>query len=163
MRQWGRTATTAVIPNALRQIDRMFDPTVYDAPGATGALVASVPFARRTGRPTLNVWGQPVANPVTKRFTSPAGDPLAGELARLNLWVSAPRPEDVKLRGQPLTDAQFYEFTRVRGQRLRAILDSRGVMPSLRQLQPAARSRVWARYQEAARAQALAAAGRVRE
>ena len=163
MRQWGRTATTAVIPNALRQIDRMFDPTVYDAPGATGALVASVPFARRTGRQTLNVWGQPVANPVTKRFTSPAGDPLAGELARLNLWVSAPRPEDVKLRGQPLTDAQFYEFIRVRGQRLRAKLEERGVMPSLRKLQPAVRARVWASYQEAARAQALAAAGRVRE
>lgn len=163
MRQFGRTATTAVIPNALRQIDRMFDPTVYDAPSATAALVASVPFARRANRRTLNVWGEPVSNPVTKRFTSPQGDPMAQELARMGLWISAPRAEDVKLRGEPVTDAQFYEFTRVRGQRLRQMLEARGVMANLRQLPAKARASVWDRYQSAARAQALAAAARVRD
>jgi hypothetical protein len=148
----GRTAGNFVIPNAVRQVDRIFDPTVYDAPTTEAALVNSVPFARRLNRPALNVWGEPVRNEVSKRFGGSAiADPLLQLLARRQLWVSAPSSTQTEHRnGQPMTPDEFYEFTRHRGQILRDLLKSEGLQRTLDTAPQETAERIWRRLQTAA-------------
>jgi hypothetical protein len=154
----GRTAGNFVIPNAVRQVDRIFDPTVYDAATTEAALINSVPFARRLNRPALNVWGEPVRNEVSKRFASSAApDPLLQLLARRQLWVSAPSPTQTEHRnGQPMTPDEFYEFTRHRGQALRRMLEAPGRQASLATMSDESAERLWRALQTAATAQAKA-------
>lgn len=131
-----RTAGSFVIPNALRQIDRIFDPTVYDSKDAEAALTSSIPFARRLGRPAINVWGEPVRNPQSRQFSSPVvPDPILSALAKHNLWVSAPQESSTVINGIPVTNQEFYELIRLRGQYMRQQL---GRPDRLRFLQGAA-------------------------
>jgi hypothetical protein len=131
MEGFARSATSVVVPNALRQVDRMFDPTVYDAPTMTAALVNSVPFARRTGQPALNVWGEPVQISQTETFISQvAEDPVLNVLARRNLWISTPTAQ-IKVDGEALTPDEIWIYTKARGPRLRQLLGNPGVLNAL--------------------------------
>jgi hypothetical protein len=90
-----RTGSSFVVPNALRQVDRIFDPAVYDASTIQALLVSQVPFARRENKPALNAFGEPVTMPVSSRFTTKQGeDPVWVELARKNAWISVPALDD---------------------------------------------------------------------
>jgi hypothetical protein len=53
-----RTASSFVVPNAVQQLDRIFDPTVYDQTGIGSLLQSQIPFVRRENRPVLNVLGR---------------------------------------------------------------------------------------------------------
>ncbi len=159
----GRTASSLVVPNALRQLDQVFDPTVYDARTAEAALVASVPFVRRTGQPALNVWGAPVQRGILKRFGSETvPDPLLSLLAKRGLWVSAPSQSETKtLRGELMTEAEFYGFVKARGQHLREMLARPRINQSLRAGTPEVAEAVFDQVQRAATLKAKAAvAGR---
>lgn len=154
----GRTAGNFVIPNAVRQVDRFFDPTVYDAPTTESALINSVPYARRLNRPALNVWGEPVRNELSKRFASqPTDDALLTMLARRGLWISAPsRTQTEHLNGQPMTPDEFYEFTRQRGQALKRLASRPGTAEALQSLPEEQAQRLWRRLQTTATRQAKA-------
>lgn len=145
-----RTASSAVIPNAVRQVDRMFDPTVYDSPSVEAALINAIPFARRTGQPAVNVWGEPVRIATTSAFTSEAEpDPVISTLARKGLWISTPGPQ-THVAGKPLTPEEVYVYTVARGPRLREYLSRPEVLARFDQLPPDQAGRLLERYQDAA-------------
>ncbi len=160
----GRTASSFVVPNALRQIDRWFDPTVYDAPTVEAALAASIPFARRMERPALNPWGEPVRVELSKRFVS-SWKPTRMEqvLIQRGLWISAPRRDTVRVEGQPLTDPEFYEYIRARGQALRRLVSERETARSLETDSDADAGRLWGRLTRAAAAEARTAVSELRK
>ncbi len=114
-----KTASSFVVPNAVRQVDRIFDPQVYDAKTIEANLYASVPFVRRENRPALNVLGQPVKRFVSERFVSEGrADPVWKLLADKNLWVSTP-DRDTLLNGQPLSDDEYYRYVELSGKDIR--------------------------------------------
>lgn len=107
----------------LLQIDRIFDPMVYDPEDAETALVSSIPFARREGCLVLNAWGDSIRFPQGRQFMSRVTpDPILSALTHRNLWISPPRRESTTLFGEPTTDAQFYEFINHIGQNLKSEL-----------------------------------------
>jgi hypothetical protein len=126
-----RTAGNFVIPNALRQIDRLFDPTVYDAPTVHAGLVSQVPFARRENRPAINVLGQPIRTLVEERFTkAETPDPLWRAIAEKGAWIPTPNRDVIvgeKARGpeyyRTLTPDEWYEYIRESGLLIRTYLD----------------------------------------
>jgi hypothetical protein len=119
VRSAARTASSFVIPNLLKQVDRIFDPTVYDAKTVEANLVASVPFVRRLNQPALNALGEPVKNYVSSRFVSEArGDIVWNTLAQKQVWVSMP-DRDTLLRGRPMSDDQYYRFVQKSGTAIR--------------------------------------------
>ncbi len=116
MARWmTKTASSVVVPNLVRQIDRIFDPTVYDAKTVKANLYASVPFVRRLNKPALNVLGQPVQRFVSERFLSEGrADPVWKLLADKNVWVSTP-DRDTLVNEVPLSDDEYYRYVELSG------------------------------------------------
>ena len=93
----------------LRDIGRMFDPTVVDSKTLAGAMLKDVPIIRRTlNEPALNIFGEPVKTvglgglPIISRIASSKNkDPQIDFLAANGLWV--PGISDVVNVGQGLT------------------------------------------------------------
>lgn len=137
-----RTASTFVVPNALKWVDQVFDPTVYDARSVEGQLAASVPFVRRLNSPALNALGQPVRKFAGDRFVSgERGDPVWDLLSRKQAWVSVPDREVIigdKSRGpdnyRRLNDGEFYLYVRESGRGIRERLLDR--MDAIRDAEP---------------------------
>jgi len=147
---FARSITGVVVPNAVRQVDRIFDPTVYDSPTMTAALVNSVPFVRRTGQPSLNVWGQPVQIGQSESFASQVReDPVLATLARRNLWISTPSVRTT-VDGVALTPDEVYAYTAARGPRLREMLSLPAMIGAIETVPQEAAGRLLERAQRAA-------------
>lgn len=114
----GRTGSSFVVPNFIRQIEQVFDPKVYDEPGAAGALMSQIPMARQQLRPAINGLGEPTTKPWQERWTKTAtADPVWRELARLEVGVY---PRMMTHKGNVLSDEDVYEVVRLAGPRIRA-------------------------------------------
>lgn len=116
----GRSASTFVVPNAVRFVDRLFDPKVYDGPGIEGALLSQIPFARQQLKPALNGLGEIAQRDWQERFTREVQpDPVWRELARLEVGVY---PRMLTHKGNVLSDEQVYEVVRISGPKIKARL-----------------------------------------
>lgn len=115
-----RIVTSAVVPNAVRQVDRFFDPQVYEQRDLEGMIINAIPFVRgKYGQPALNALGQPVVNPPSAQFTSSAADtdPLVKFLAETGNWPSLPNPNQIYPRqGRTMTDEEYYQYVGTSGQ-----------------------------------------------
>lgn len=118
-----RTGSKFFIPNALNQIDRYFDPTVYKQSDIQGILMREMPFARKNLAPDLNVLGDPVSAPLSKRFSSvEETGSLIQMLSSRRLWPSVP------LDGEMSVD-EHYALIATRGPLLKT-----GIMENLADL-----------------------------
>lgn len=130
-----RTATSFVVPNIFRQLDKFYDPTAYDTKTLGGILTAQIPFVRQTGRPLLNALGQPIQSPVFGLLTGPAAtDPLVQTLTQHNFWPSTPNRNQTTVNGVPLNDDEFYLYMKTRGEALAKMLAASNVAPMLDRL-----------------------------
>lgn len=119
MADWaGRTGSSFVVPNAVRQLERVFyDDKVYDGFTDQGEMLKHLPFVRQNLKPVLNGLGEPIRRPLSDRFTSELNpDPVWRELARLNVGVY---PRSLEWKGQTLSDEQVYEVVRRSGPEIR--------------------------------------------
>ena len=130
----GRTAGSFVIPNALKQVDRIFDPTVYDSADVEAGVINQIPFVRKLNKAALNVFGEPVQTYVSSRFTSEQKvDPVLKMLAKKKVFISVPDRQDVTIGKKKLgagyyrvlTPDEFYDFTKESGQAIRKQLTER--------------------------------------
>ncbi len=118
MQQAIRTASGFVVPNILKQLDQIYDPTVYKADDIRAMTLTQIPFARSNGEPDLNVFGQPVLNPLSSRILSQVqGDALIQTLAGRRIWPSVPLDPDLTPKEQRL-------ILLARGPQLRAQLQA---------------------------------------
>jgi len=121
-----RSLSSLVVPNALRQLDRIADPQIYDAKGIEGALAASVPFARRNGSPALNAFGEPVTSNPWQRFASDAKPGVWQDLARRGIYPSAPLKVK-NAQGREMTDDEHYRYVQESGQAIKRRLETAGM------------------------------------
>jgi hypothetical protein len=120
---WGaRTASSFVVPNFLREMDRMQDPKVYTKDGLAGTVAAAIPWLRREGKPALNGLGEPIERAVSERFTHPQNpDPVWAELARHEVAVL---PTSLEWRGRKLTSDELYSVVELSGTQIRRRIGS---------------------------------------
>jgi hypothetical protein len=132
--QLTRTASGFVIPNAVKQIDQLFDPAVYDSQGIRSLLYSQVPVARRLNKPALNVLGEPVTSERLRQFVSAQKtDPLWTTIANRQLFVSVPS-KTTMLGDRVITPDEYYELNRIRGQWLGEQLRKENVLGYLQTL-----------------------------
>lgn len=117
-----RSISSVAVPNALRQLDRLFDPTIYDTRGIEGALVAAIPFARRNGSPALNAFGEPITNEPWKRFASDAEANVWTDLARRKIYPSV-ADKAKNSNGREMTDDEHYRYVQESGQAIKRRLE----------------------------------------
>ena len=124
----GRTGSSLVVPNAVKQVEQIFNPSKYDDYTVQGELLRHIPFVRVNERPTLNGLGEPIERPLSERFTKPQNpDPLWRELARLNVGVY---PVRMEWQGETLTEEQLYDVARRSGPLIRRDLERLMTSPS---------------------------------
>lgn len=122
----------SLVPAAFKQIDRIFDPSIYDTETLREKIQSSL---RITGglKKKLNVWGEPLdteatSNLIPSKITS---DPMKRYLAENNLWVSVPsknteifRPEE-NTTGidendrRPMTRDEYYDYIKISGEEIK--------------------------------------------
>ena len=130
-----RMASSFVVPNLLRELDRFYDPTAYSQNDISGILTSQVPFVRQTGRPMLNALGQPLKSPVFGLFTGTrTTDPLVQMLTDHNAWPAVPDRNRTMVNGVPLTDDEFYTYCKARGTALATMLGKPSVETMLDRL-----------------------------
>lgn len=70
-------ATSAAVPNLVRQLDRTFDPTLRQGEGLTGQIAASLPVVRQSLPERMTPTARPIRSMPTDRFGGVAtNDPL---------------------------------------------------------------------------------------
>lgn len=127
-----RTASSLVIPNAVQQVDRFFDPKAYDKTGMEALVKGQIPFVRRSDKPALTVLGDPVeAGPFHYWVSKLTDDSLLRMLAEKQAWVPEPgRSQFIgdKKRGpdhyRALTADEYYDFIEASGSKIRRRLQS---------------------------------------
>lgn len=144
-KQVATIGTSGVVPNALRQVDRFFDPQVYDARNLQEILVNATPFVRGAeGRPALNALGLPVTTPISDVFTkAETADPLVKILNERGLFPSVPDRNHVWPRtGRTMTDDEFYQYVAQRGRVLYGWLEGQRQNGQLTRLNDQAASKL---------------------
>ena len=121
-RRAAKTASSFVVPNEVRNIDRYFDPKVYPVRDLEGALISSVPFVRGMGgKPALNALGQPIESQPFHRFLSrQAADPLIRGLDAKGAWptVLDDRNKVWPAKRRAMTEGEFYSYQAETGKAL---------------------------------------------
>lgn len=126
-----RTASSFIVPNLVQQVDRIFDPTVYDKTGVAALIGGQIPFVRRNGKPSLTVLGDPVEVDPFHYWTSTASkDLLLQTLAGKQAWVPEPSKTQIigdRKRGpdyfRAMTPDEYYDWILISGKAIRARLE----------------------------------------
>ena len=117
-------------------LDRVGDPTRYDTATMEGALLSQVAFARRNGKPDLNLWGQPIRSYVSDRLAKTwEPTPLDKFLVDNRAWVADPSPAQLTVdEGPPLSADEHYRFVERAGPEKFARLNE--ALPTMRKMEP---------------------------
>lgn len=157
LKQAVRTGSSFIVPNAVRQVDKFFDPKQYDQRSAEAILVNAIPFVRGVeGQPSLNALGRPILRPLAQQFTSSQADApaLVKYLAETGNWPAMPDRNHIWPRtGRTMTDAEYYAFVKGSGEIAYNQLERLRATGTLARYKAETRAKVIAEYFEAARKQ----------
>lgn len=123
--QWARNFAKSFVPYSvgLAQVARQIDPVARQARTATDTILAGIPFASESLEPRRDIWGEPVQNRdwaivYSQRLQD---DPVNRELLSLGIFPGQPTR---KIRGVPVTDAQYDDLSRIGGRYAKMLLDN---------------------------------------
>lgn len=117
-----RTATSVILPNLVKQLDRLFDPTIYQADSVQESLVRETPVARRALRPMLNVLGEKIQYDNNRFFASEKSDPVWRFIVEKQAWIPVPSKTS-KIGNRPITPEEYYDLIEKSGPKIRASLE----------------------------------------
>lgn len=123
-RLFSRTASSVAIPNLVKQIDKLFDPTIYQADTITQSLIRETPIARSAMlKPMLNVLGESIKPSQNRFFTFDTNDPVWKLITEKQAWVSVPS-KTTKVRDRPITPDEYYQLIKESGPMIRDYIES---------------------------------------
>lgn len=121
-RLFSRTATSIAIPNLVKQIDKLFDPTIYQADTITQSLIRETPIARGAAlKPMLNILGEPIKPSSNRFFTFDTKDPVWQMIVDKQAWIPVPS-KMTKIRNRPITTDEYYRLIGESGPMIRNYL-----------------------------------------
>jgi GNAT superfamily N-acetyltransferase len=128
------SATSAIIPNAVKQVDRFVSQERRDIDGIGGRVGASVPVLRQTGSVETDVLGEAVTtSPGDRLFSTGTDDELRQVLRDKKAFISVP-DKDTRLDGRTMTEEEFKAYYRFYGEEMGRRL--RPMTATLRRMQP---------------------------
>lgn len=117
-----RTVTSMIIPNLVKQIDKLFDPTIYQADTVQQALVRETPIARMGLKPMLNVLGEPIQPSQNRFFTFKSDDRVWNLIVDKQAWVPTPS-KTTKIHNRAITPEEYYRLVQMSGPRIRSYIE----------------------------------------
>ncbi len=129
--------TAPLVPNLIKQIDRYFDPTVYNTDKLKDYLLNSMRITSGL-KPQINLLGDAVVGDKLTQFTSSdlSKDPVKRFLFNNNLFISVPNKNsklyDIKKdEMREMTDDEMYNFIGLSGLEIRKRLEDENIMMEL--------------------------------
>lgn len=123
-RMLARTASSVVIPNLFKQLDRLFDPTLYDAATVQQMLIRETPVARSlTLEPMLNVLGEPIRMSNNRFFSFDKDDPVWKLIVEKQAFVPVPS-KTRKVGKRAITPREYRELIEVSGKEIRSYIQN---------------------------------------
>lgn len=123
-RLFSRTASSILIPNLVKQIDKLFDPTVYQSDTITQSLIRETPVARgELLKPMLNVLGEPIKPSQNRFFTFDTKDPVWQLIVEKQAWVPVPS-KTTKIQNRAITPDEYYRLIEESGPLIREYIQS---------------------------------------
>ncbi|MEO0796317.1 MAG: hypothetical protein AAFX93_14200 [Verrucomicrobiota bacterium] len=131
-------ARSILIPNLVRQIDKIFDPKVYTDDSIQEFLIRDIPIVRSLhGKPILNSLGEPIranwelSERVLPRFTTlEKSDPVWRAITEHDAWLPDYRTTatlheivDGQLEKRDMTPDEYYSYVQRRGELTREMLE----------------------------------------
>lgn len=132
-----RTGSSFVVPNAVRFIDKAFDPEVTQADSIKEIFAREFPVARSQMKPIINALGEPVKKEGLDRvgmdrfWTTQKSDPVWEFIARKQAFISIPN-KNTKILNRTMTPDEYYDYVQISGQRIKEVLKAQ--LPRLEQL-----------------------------
>lgn len=130
-------STAPLVPNLIKQIDRYFDPTVYNTDKLKDYLLNSMRITSGL-KPQINLLGDAVVGDKLTQFTSSdlSKDPVKRFLFNNNLFISVPNKNsklyDIKKdEMREMTDDEMYNFIGLSGLEIRRRLEDESTMMEL--------------------------------
>lgn len=117
-----RTASGLVVPNLVKQLDRLMDPHLYNANTVAGALVRDVPAARRGLKPAVNLLGEPIRADHNPFYSVQRPDPVWTTLASKQAWISTPN-RSMMIGERTITPDEYYDLVLESGRGIRRRLE----------------------------------------
>jgi hypothetical protein len=110
--------TTSFIPNLFKQLDKIYDPTIYESKEITASILKEIPVVRHEIglKPKLNAFGQPVQKIGNRFYGQATDDPVWQFMAKHKVFAPGLSPSTKTEDGETMTADQFYEYARISGQ-----------------------------------------------
>jgi len=112
----GRTMTSFV-PNFFKQIDKAYDPTIYDTKTIEASIMSEIPILKRQSglKPRINAFGQEVEKK-GNRFSNKVTDDKAWLfMAKHNVFAPGAGSNTKNIEGVLMTDDEFYDYMKLAG------------------------------------------------
>ena len=117
------SATSAVVPNLIKQVDHIASPERRASDGIAGSIGQSIPGLRETGSVQTDVLGENIKTSPFDRFASlQKHDPLREVLQKKNVFLSTPS-RSTKLGDKPMDEETYREYLKISGERIRTRLE----------------------------------------
>jgi hypothetical protein len=112
----GKIGTTFV-PNLFKQLDKLYDPTIYDSKSIQASVLKEIPIVKRYSdlKPKLNAFGQPVEKQGNRFFQNVTNDTVWKFMAENRLFAPAISPNTHTIYGKEMSDNEFYEYVQKSG------------------------------------------------
>jgi hypothetical protein len=112
----GKT-TTSFIPNLFKQIDKIYDPTIYDSKSIKASILKEIPIVKELSdlKPKLNGFGQPSEKTGTRFYNKVTNDPVWLLMAKYELFTPGISPNTKNIYGVLMTQEEFYDYTKEAG------------------------------------------------
>lgn len=118
-----RTASSVAVPNIIKQINKLFDPTAYQADTIQQALIRDTPIATLAIKPQLNMLGEPVRGSVNRFTSADKKDPVWSLITEKQAFISVPS-KTTKIKGKAITPDQYYALIQKSGPKIRSYIQS---------------------------------------
>jgi hypothetical protein len=124
--------TTIPIPNLLKQVDRLVDPSVQEGQGFWESVIKEIPIARHLRKPAINIFGEeverirgPLPFPGMDRFVTlqKTDDPVLNLLSENRLIVPG-ISKSTRMGDRNMTQDEYYDYVKLVGPRVKSRINA---------------------------------------
>lgn len=130
LQRWAGRTGGMVVPNAIKQVDLLFDPRYRKADGFA-TFYSQIPFVRQELKPELNAFGEPVKWSPNIFWANENPDPAWRFLTEKKIWIGDPG-ETNKIGNRTITDEELYRLVEISGPEIKAKITE--MLPRLQML-----------------------------
>lgn len=134
LKNFTASTATSVVPNMIKQVGRLFDPTAYQTSTIWSAMKAQLPFAAylTDQKPALNVWGEPLPRSNISsvlRFVPGWKDPIKVRQyindKDIHITVPAKTTKVPTKKGKrQMTEDEYYDYLKASGNGITKALEA---------------------------------------